>query len=89
MHGIRVGSIVRHKAWGVGKVLFVTDTKATVGFPSCRSDNDHGVRDVSLKGTFLETATADEVPAAGEWNLQLDPNGKVISKSRRTTKRTT
>ena len=77
MSAIRVGTIVTHKAWGVGKVLFLTETKAVVGFAACRTATDPGLRDVSLRGTFIEptsqrarprrltTGTSRSTPTAG------------------------
>jgi hypothetical protein len=76
MSAIRVGTIVTHKAWGVGKVLFLTETKAVVGFAACRTATDPGLRDVSLRGTFIEASNEPD-PAPDNWNITLDANGKA------------
>jgi hypothetical protein len=77
MSGIRVGTIVTHKAWGVGKVLFLTETKAVVGFAACRTATDPGLRDVSLRGTFIEPTANEPDPAPDNWNITLDSNGRA------------
>lgn len=77
MSAIRVGTIVMHKAWGVGKVLFLTETKAVVGFAACRTATDPGLRDVSLRGTFIEPASNEPDPAPDNWNITLDANGRA------------
>ena len=77
MSAIRVGTIVTHKAWGVGKVLFLTETKAVVGFAACRTPTDPGLRDVSLRGTFIEPTSSEPDPAPDNWNITLDANGRA------------
>jgi hypothetical protein len=78
MNGIRIGAIVTHRTWGVGKVLFVTDSKAVVVFPTCRQGEDTGVREVSLRGAFIELAHNEPDPVPDNWNLTLDTNGHVV-----------
>jgi len=69
--------MVRHKAWGIGKVLFLTDTKAVVGFPACRTVTDQGLRDVSLRGEYLEPTSGSD-PALDNWNITLDVHGRAV-----------
>lgn len=78
MNGIRIGAIVTHRTWGLGKVLFVTDSKAVVVFPTCRTGEDPGVREVSLRGAFIELAHNQPDPVPGDWNLTLDANGRIV-----------
>jgi hypothetical protein len=86
MSGIRVGTIVTHKAWGVGKVLFLTETKAVVGFAACRTATDPGLRDVSLRGTFIEPTSNEPDPAPDNWNITLDSNGRAAGPRARSTR---
>jgi hypothetical protein len=86
MSAIRVGTIVTHKAWGVGKVLFLTETKAVVGFAACRTPTDPGLRDVSLRGTFIEPTSSEPDPAPDNWNITLDANGRAAGPRARSTR---
>ena len=86
MSAIRVGTILTHKAWGVGKVLFLTETKAVVGFAACRTPTDPGLRDVSLRGTFIEPTSSEPDPAPDNWNITLDANGRAASPRARSTR---
>jgi hypothetical protein len=86
MSSIRVGTIVSHKAWGIGKVLFLTETKAVVGFAACRTPTDAGLRDVSLRGGYLEPTVGEPDPAPDNWNVALDVHGRVVGARGRATR---
>jgi hypothetical protein len=87
MTGIRIGAIVTHRTWGVGKVFFLTDSKAVIGFPACRTGDDPGVREVSLRGTFIELAHGEPDPAPDNWNITLDPHGHIVRPKTRARKK--